>query len=214
MRALRPMLAAAAAASLALAAGAGAAPPPAQKWIDKPDGFSVVLPPRWYPVPRTVAAVKATIAAARKAKRADLAAAYGFFLTPAGKRELEAYSFQAFYFNGPTSDPVPIELSIQIVRARRAYTAADLRTAGRTYARALAANKGARISAPKRIELPAGPAQYVVGTVPNGGGVSTGLELYILAHGKRLYVLSFKIDARVLAQAKVFRSIAEHFAWT
>jgi hypothetical protein len=203
----------AALAFVSLAAAASAAAPPEQKWIDKPDGFSVILPARWYVVPRSTAAVSRVIAAARKAKKTGLASAYAFFLTANGKRELQAYAFQAFYFNGPTTDPVPIELSIQIVHGRHAYTAADLADAGLTYGRALASNQGAKIAAPARIRLPAGPAQFLTGTVPNGGGVSTGLELYLLAHGKRLYVLSFKIDAAVLGQAKVFRSIAEHFAW-
>lgn len=200
-------------ASLLLVGTAAGATPAATKWVDKPAGFSVILPAKWYPVPRTVAAVKATIAALKKQKNPNLATAYGFFLTANGKQELKAYAFQAFYFNGPTNDPVPIEVSIQIVKSKRAYTVADLTTAGKTYANALASNKGSKITVPKRIKLPAGPAEYITGVVPNGGGVSTGLELYLLTHGKRLYALSFKIDAQVLAQAKVFRSIAEHFAW-
>jgi len=58
----------------------------------------------------------------------------------------------------------------------------------------------------------AGPAELTEGTTPSGG-LSTGLELYILAHGKRAYVLSFTIDAKVLTQGTVFGSIAEHFAF-
>jgi hypothetical protein len=65
----------AALAFVSLAAAASAAAPPEQKWIDKPDGFSVILPARWYVVPRSTAAVSRVIAAAWKAKNTGLASA-------------------------------------------------------------------------------------------------------------------------------------------
>ncbi len=205
-------LAALCVATLLLAGSASAATTPTEtKWIDKADGFSVILPAKWYPVPRTVTAVTQTIALLKKQKNTDLATAYGFYLTANGKAELKAYVFQAFLFNGPTNDPVPIVVSIQVVKGKSVYTSADLATAGKAYANALSSNKGAKITVPSLIKLPEGQAEFITGTVPNGGGVSTGLELYLLVHGKRLYALSFKIDAAVLSQAKVFRSIAENF---
>jgi len=70
-------------------------------------GFSIILPPKWYAVPRTVTAVNQTIAALKKQKKTGLATAYGFYTTANGKAELKAYVFQAFLFDGPTSDPVP-----------------------------------------------------------------------------------------------------------
>ena len=200
-------------ATLVLAGAATAATPTQTKWIDRRDGFSIILPAKWFAVPRTVKAVDATIAALKKQKQPDLAKAYSFFLTANGKAELKAYAFQAFYFNGPTSDPVPIEVSIQIVRAKKPYTSANLAAAGKAYANALASTSGAKIAVPSALKLPAGPAELIKGSVPNGGGVRTGVELYLLVHGARLYALSFKIDAAVLSQATVFRSIAEHFAW-
>jgi hypothetical protein len=195
-----------------LLAGAvsAATTPAATKWIDKADGFSVILPAKWYPVPRTVTAVNNTIAALKKQKQTSLATAYGFYLTANGKTELKAYKFQAFYFNGPTMDPVPLSVSVQIDK-RIAYTAKDLPAAVRAYGTSFASIKGAKIAAPKLIKLPAGQAEYLTGTVPSGAGVSTGLELYILIHAKKLYVLSFKINADLLSQAKIFRSIAENF---
>jgi hypothetical protein len=198
-------------ASLLFAGAASAATAPvATKWIDKADGFSVILPAKWYPVPRTVTAVNNTIAALKKQKKTSLATAYGFFLTANGKTELKAYKFQAFYFNGPTMDPVPLSVSVQIDK-RIAYTAKDLAAAVRAYGTSFASIKGAKIAAPKLIKLPAGQAEYLTGTVPSGADVSTGLELYILIHAKKLYVLSFKINADLLSQAKIFRSIAENF---
>ena len=202
------------AACLLLAGAAAAATTPiSTKWNVKQYGFSIILPPKWYAVPRTVTAVNQTIAALKKQKKTDLATAYGFYLTANGKTELKAYVFQAFLFDGPTMDPVPIVVSIQVVGSKSAYKPADLTTAGKLYANELASTKGAKITRPALIKLPEGQAEFITGTVPNGNGVSTGLELYILVHGKRLYVLSFKIDAAILSQAKVFRSIAEHFAF-
>ena len=102
---------------------------------------------------------------------------------------------------------------MQVTKGSKPYTVADLPTAGRAYRSALAQHKGAKISAPNRIALPAGPAQFLTGTVPAGPGLADGFELYLLVHKGKLYALKFDIDAKVLSQAKVLRSIAEHFAW-
>jgi hypothetical protein len=210
MRRLVAMLAAA----LLLAAGAAASTmPPASKFNDKANGYSIIVPAKWYPVPRTVAAINQTIAQLKKQKKTDLATAYSFYLTAPGKAELKAYVFQAFYFNGPTMDPVPIQVSIQIAKGPRPYKASDLTSAGAAYANALKSNNGAKVTAPKRISLHAGPTEFVTGTIPRGSGVTSGFELYLLVHSGKLYVLNFEIDARVLSQAKVFRSIAGHFAF-
>jgi hypothetical protein len=59
--------------------------------------------------------------------------------------------------------------------------------------------------------LPAGPAELVVATIPAGEGLTNGVELYLIPHGKHLYELSFQIDARFLRQAAILASIAQHF---
>jgi hypothetical protein len=198
--------------ALLLAGSASAAnKPEAVRWIDKVDGFSIVLPPKWYAVPRSTAQIQQLIAQLEKQKKTDLATAYGFYLTDNGRSELKAYRFEAFYFDGPTSDPVPLSVSVQVVPGKRAYTVADLVAAAKAYGGSLATTPGAKIAAPQEIKLPTGPAMLIRGTVPNGGGVSTGAELYLLEHGKRFYALSFKVNAQLLNQAKVFRSIAENF---
>jgi hypothetical protein len=191
---------------------AAAAPKPtATKWIDKPFGYSIILPAKWYVIPRSTSAIKQEIAYLEKHKNASLASAYTAILkSPASLSELKAYRFQAFLWP-PLSSPIPTEVSIQVVKGQRAYKASDLPAIGATYASALSSNKGSKITVPKTLELPAGPAAFIEGTVPNGNGVSTGLQLYILSHGKRVYVLSFKIDAGALSQATVFKSIAQHF---
>ena len=205
--------AAAAIAVLALASTASAAAPAQTKWIDRKDGFSVILPAKWFPVPRTVAAVKQTIASLNKQKKAALASEYSFYLTAPGRAQLKDYVFQAFLDIAPSKDPIAPQFAVQITKGTRPYTTADLTGAGRAFASSLAQHKGAKISVPKRISLPTGPAQFVTGTVPAAPGLADGFELYLLIHKGKLYALKFDIDARVLSQANVFRSIAEHFAW-
>jgi hypothetical protein len=194
----------------------GAPPPPrptATKWIDRPYGYSVTLPAKWYVIPRSTSVIKREIAYLENHKQASLASAYSAILkSPVSLSELKAYRFQAFLWP-PLNSPIPTEVSIQVVPAKKVYKASDLPAIGATYANALSSNKGSKITVPKRVKLAAGPAEFIEGTIPNGQGVSTGLALYILSHGKRVYVLSLKIDAHVLSQAKVFKSIAEHFAF-
>jgi hypothetical protein len=202
---------AAALAALVLASAATAAAPTPTRWIDKKDGFSIVLPPKWYPVPRTTAAVKQTIAVLKKQKKTGLANAYSFYLTAFGKTQLKAFAFQAFLDISPSNDPIVPQVAVQVSKATKPYKASDLAAAGRTYAASLAQNKGAKVTAPKQISLAEGPAQFITGTVPAGSGLADGFELYLLVHGGKLYVLKFDIDAVALAQAKVFRSIAENF---
>ena len=199
--------------ALALAGTASAAKPTELKLIDKKDGFSILLPPRWYPVPRTPAAVKQTIALLKKQKKTAVANEYSFYLTAFGKTQLKDYVLQAFLDISPSTDPIYPQVAVQVSKGAKPYTAADLAAAGRTYASSIAQNKGAKVSAPKRIKLPAGPAEFVTGSVPAGTGLADGFELYLLIHGGKLYALKFDIDAVALSQAKVFRSIAEHFAW-
>jgi len=200
-------------AALAFPLAASAAKPIETKWIDRRDGFSVILPPKWHAVPRTVTAVRQTIASLKQQKKTALASEYSFYLTAAGKAQLKAFVFQAFLDIAPSKDPIAPQFAVQITKGTRPYTTADLTGAGRAFASSLAQHKGAKISVPKRISLPTGPAQFVTGTVPAAPGLADGFELYLLIHKGKLYALKFDIDARVLSQANVFRSIAEHFAW-
>ena len=211
---MKPAAGAALLAALAFAAAAGGATPAATKWVDKKDGFSVILPAKWKAVPRTVTAVKQTIAELKRQKKAALASEYSFYLTAPGKAQLKAYVFQAFLDISPSTDPIAPQFAVQVTKGTRPYTVADLAAAGRVYASSLAQHKGAKIGAPKRMSLPAGPAQFVTGTVPAAPGLADGFELYLLIHKGKLYALKFDIDARALGQANVFRSIAQHFAWT
>ena len=200
-------------AALSLPLAASAATPTQTKWVDRRDGFSVILPAKWYAVPRTPAAVQRTITDLKKQKKTALANEYSFYLTAAGKAQLKAFTFQAFLDIAPSRDPIAPQFALQVTKGSRPYTTADLAKAGNAYASSLAQHKGAKVSVPKRISLPAGPAQFITGTVPAAPGLADGFELYLLTHKGKLYALKFDIDARALTQAKVFRSIAEHLAW-
>ena len=103
------------------------------------------------------------------------------------------------------------QFAVQVSKAAKPYKQSDLAAAGRAYANSLAQNKGAKVSIPKKITLPEGPAMFLTGTVPAGTGLADGFELYLMIHKGKLYALKFDIDAQVLSQAKVFRSIAENF---
>jgi hypothetical protein len=205
------------AACLLLAEGAVAAKgatPTETKWNVRSGGFSILLPPKWYAVPRTATAVQQTLAALKKQKRTALASEYGFYLTAAGKTQLKAFIFQAFLDIAPSTDPIPPQVSVQVSTGTKPYTTADLAAAGNTFASTIASgNKGAKVTVPKRISLPEGPAELIQGTVPAGSGLSRGVELYLLTHKGKLYVLDFEIDATVLSQATVLRSIAENIRW-
>jgi len=201
-------------ASLLLAGPAsGATTPTATKWNVRAYGFSIILPAKWYAVPRTPAAVQQTIALLKKQKKTGLASEFSFYLTASGKSQLKDFVFQAFYDISPSNDPIYPQLAVQVSKAAKPYTTGDLQAVGRAYASSLAQHKGAKISVAQRISLPVGAAQFVTGTVPAGTGLADGFELYLLVHKGTLYALKFDIDATVLSQAKVFRSIAEHFAW-
>jgi hypothetical protein len=207
-------LAAAAVACVALgAASAGAAKAPAAtKWVDRPYGYSVILPADWYVIPRTKAGIESVIATLKAQKKTSLETAYRAILkTPESLSELKVYRFQAFLWP-PVQSLVPTEFSLQVVNGSHAYTAKNLPAIADEYANAFSSNKGARITVPRKVKLGAGTAEVIDGSIPTGQA-TTGLEVYILAHGKRVYVLSFKIDASVLAKATVFRSIADHFAF-
>jgi hypothetical protein len=201
--------------ALALAASASAATPkPTEtKWIDKKDGFSIILPPKWYAAPRTTTAVKQTIALLKRQKKTAVANEYSFYLTAFGKTQLEDYVFQAFLDVSPSTDPIYPQVAVQVTKGSRPYKTSDLGLAGRTYASSLAQHKGAKVTVPKQITLTAGPAQFITGSVPAGTGLADGFQLYLLVHGGKLYALKFDIDAVALSQATVFRSIAEHFSF-
>jgi hypothetical protein len=209
---LRTVVSALAVLALTASAASAASGPTATKWIDKPDGYSIILPPKWYVIPRTTAEIQKLIAQLKAQKQTSLAGAYKAILESSeSKAELKDYRFQAFLWP-PLASLVPTELSLQVVSGTRTYTAKDLPAIAATYANAFSGNKGAKITVPKKVQLGAGPAERIDGTIPSGQA-TTGLELYLFVHGKRIYALSFKIDAGVLAKATVFHSIADHFAF-
>jgi hypothetical protein len=215
---LRGCLAFALVAVCTAATAAATANIPSTTYVDKTDGFAITVPTTWKLVPRSTAALAAAIAALKKTKKPEqlaLASTYSSIgATASGRTGLTAYRFQAFAWPPDITTPLLTEVSLGVVKTSRAYGSADLTPLGDEYANALAANTGSRILVPKTVRLPAGNAEFVEGTIPAGnGGLATGVELYLIPHGKRVYELSFQIDARGLSQAKLFTSIADHFAF-
>jgi len=199
--------------ALVLAAGAAAANVQGTTYVDKPGGYAITIPKTWQLIPRTEARVKATIAQLKKKKSTvPLASFYSTILaSPAGRAGIKSYRFQAFDWPGSLNSPVPVQVSLGITSSKRAYTARDLPSIGAVFANAFASNKGAKVTVPKTVTLPAGKAELIEAVIPIGGGVSNGAKLYLIPRGKRLYELSFQIEASQLASANLFTSIAQHF---
>lgn len=212
--ALVPALAALA---LAVAGASSAATAPKTtkeaKYIDAQDGFSIILPPDWYAVPRSVTLIQATIKEAKKEKLKGIPTAYSFYLTAAGKQQLKAYAFQAFVNVYPSTIPIIPQVAIQISAPKKPYKASQLKGAGFTFASVLAQNKGSKVAEPVATKLPEGAAEFFTASIPVGQGLDDDASLYLLIHGGKLYVLKFDIaSADLTASAtKAFRSIAENF---
>jgi hypothetical protein len=202
-------------ATVALASFAGAATQPSTTYVDKQGGYRITIPTKWETIPRSSAQIKQMIATLKKKKTTlDLADAYASILaSQAGRTGLTGYVFQAFDWPQSPDTPIFTEVSVGITSSKKALTDKDLPAIGATYANALASNTGSKIRVPKIVTLPSGKAEYIIGTIP-AGSYTNGVELYLIPHGKKLYTLAFQIDARALASAKLFASIAQLFRIT
>jgi hypothetical protein len=199
--------------AVVLVAAASAANQPSTTYVDKPGGYAITIPRTWQLIPRTVPAVKALAAKLNKKSSTKTLASYykGIVGNKSGLAGLKAYRFQAFDWPDSYSSPVPIEVSVGIVPTKTTISAKDLPAIGNTFARAFLQNKGAKVTTPKIVTLPAGKASFYEGIVPIGAGFTNGLEMYLIPHGKRLYELAFGIEGSQLKSAALFTSIAQHF---
>jgi len=199
------------------AAGASAKNLPGLTYRDAAKGYEITIPAAWKLVPRSKAAVQAQIALLKKAKGSAnllLAGIYSSIIaSPTGLKGLTTYRFQALAWPPDLSTPLLTEVSLGIVGTSTPEGKANLTALGDEYANALSANAGSKIDEPKTVALPAGNAELVEGTIPAGTGLATGVELYLIPHGKQIYELSFQIDARGLADATLFTAIAKDFAF-
>lgn len=197
-------------AGLVVCAVAGAANEPSTTYVDKPAGFRITIPKTWQAVPRSLSGVKALIKQLDKEKETELAGVYSSLISTAGGRsQLTSFVFQAFLY--PPIASIQTEVALEIVRTPTAYSVKDLPSIGETFAKEFATAKGSKILKPKVVTLPAGPAAWVEGTEPAGSGLKSGVELYVIPHGKLLYELSFSIEASLLNKATIFTAIADLF---
>jgi hypothetical protein len=109
--------------------------------------------------------------------------------------------------------PVPTDVSLRIQQIAKKYKPADLPGIGAVFRQQLT-SPGATVSKPQLLQLPAGRAVLLTGTVPlpkRYEGAKTGFTLIILLRPGRLYLLSFRIDSQVASSANVFASITKLF---
>ena len=147
-------------------------------------------------MPRTVAGVKALAAKLEKTKStADLGNYYlTLIATPEQRQELSLYRFQAFDWPASLSQPVPVEVSVGAVLDKSVITAKRLPSIGAVYANSFKSTQGSKVMGPKSVKLPVGIAELIEAVIPNGAGVSTGVDLLLIPRGKVLYLLSFQIE--------------------
>jgi hypothetical protein len=209
-----------AAAVLALVALVAAAPAaaaakklPSTTYVDKSAGYRITIPTKWQVVPPSVAAVKAKVTQLKKQKKTDLAAAYSDYVgTASARAELTQFRFRAFMWPALPS-PVPTDVSVRIQPVAKTYKAADLPRIAAVFRKELV-SPGATVSKTQLLDLPAGRAAMLTGTVPLGkafGGARTGFTLILILRPGRLYLLSFRIDSRAAKDANVFASITQLF---
>jgi hypothetical protein len=199
---------------LLLAAGAAAADKqPSTIYLDKQGGYRITVPKKWQVVPPSLPLVKQRIAQLKKQKKTELAAAYSSYIsTAAARKELTQFRFRAFLWPALPS-PVPTDVSLSIQPVAKRYRASDLPAIGAVFAKNLA-SPGSTVSKPQLLDLPAGKAVAITGTVPlpkQFQGAKTGFMLILLLRPGRLYLLSFRIDSSVASEANVFTSIAKLF---
>jgi hypothetical protein len=205
-------LAVAIAVAVVVVSGSSATDVKGTRWIDKPGGYSITIPKTWQLIPRTTAQVKTLIATLEKKKQTALASFYkSLIASPAGKNGLKAYRFQAFAWPDSETQPVPVQVSLGLVKTKTPVTTKGLPSVAAVFANQLASNKGAKITVPKIVTLPAGKAEFIEGTLPVGGGIENGLELYLIPHAKTVYELALQIEASQLKTATLFTSIARQF---
>ncbi len=208
------MLALAIAVAVVVASSSSAANVKGTKWVDKAGGYTITVPKTWELIPRTTAQVNTSIATLDKKKQTALARFYkALIATSAGKDGLKAYRFQAFAWPDSETQPVPVQVSLGLARTKTPVTTKALPSVAAVFANQLASNKGAKITVPKIVTLPAGKAEFIEGTLPIGGGIENGLELYLIPRGKTVYELAFQIEASQLKTATLFTSIARQFSF-
>jgi hypothetical protein len=186
---------------------------PSTIYVDKAMGYRITVPQTWQIVPPSVAGVKARIAQLKRQKKTQLATYYSDMIaTAAGRNELESFRFRAFKWPA-LPGPVPTDVTVFIQPVPKTYKQADLPAIAASFANDLK-SPGAKIDQPQTLKLPAGRAALITGTVPQpkpNQAFKTGFSLVLLLKPGKLYMLSFRIDSTVAAQANVFTSIAQLF---
>ena len=177
-------------------------------------GYRITIPETWQVVPPSLAAVKQTIARLKKQKKTELAAVYSTYIStaarPQGAHDVPLPRLQVAAAAEPGADGRHAEhpADREEVQGRR-----PARRSAPSFAKNLR-RPGAKIGKPQMLKLPAGRAALITGTVPlpkEFQGAKTGFSLILMLRPGKLYLLSFRIDSRAAADAKIFTSIADLF---
>ena len=130
-----------------------------------------------------------------------------------GRKELTSFRFRAFMWPlAPSPVPTDVSLTIQPIAARSTRHA-DLAAIGASFAKNMRlARREDQQAADAQAPGGQGDPDHRHGAAAEGvPGLEDGLLARPAASPGRLYMLSFRIDSRAAADAKVFSSIAKLF---
>ena len=192
--------------ALAFCGVANAAKAPWVTLVDKPEGFELTVPKSVFLVPNSVAKVRSIINQLEAQKQSQIAHVYSTIIN---STNVTLFVFEAFIYSPSASIQPTVTLAVG--RTPAVNTVKDVATTAEAVARGYAA-KGAKILDSKVVTLPAGLAAFVELSVATGASAAL-VEIYVVAHGRRLYELSFATDASTRSDATTFTAIARQFAF-
>jgi hypothetical protein len=178
------------------------------QWVtltDKPEGFSLTVPKAIFFVPNSPAKVKAIITQLKKENQAGVASVYSQIL---GSSDVTKFVYEGFFLDQSSSVQPLFTLAVDgTVPANT--TRSGLANVAKAEANALR-GKGATVTASKVVTLPAGAAAYVEAS-QTVSGTKTKLVEYVIGHGNRVYLLTFRTTAAG-ADLSTFNTIAKRFS--
>jgi hypothetical protein len=185
-------VAAAAAVAIAacLAATSATAGPPWRTVGDPAGGFSIALPAAWQVVPRSTQQLNARVTRLRQRKQTALADQLAQ-IAAARRAADTVYRLQAFPWPPPAGAVVP-DVTVKTDPLSPGTTGAALPLIAREIVKALSGSGTATASAPVRRQLPAGRAFAVTGTTRLSKSLRSRYAIYLLAHGGKLFSISFR----------------------
>jgi len=136
-----------------------------------------------------------------------------FVATAAARTALSHTAFQAFAYS---TEPIVTDVTVAVGPAGASQTTiAGLATLGKALARTFAA-QGRTVSAPRVVALRSGHAVFLNGAY-RVNGATAEFAVYVIAHDRKLYELSFHADAGasdIASLSATIGRIADAFAFS